>query len=338
MADPGLPVQDPARSPRWRVFTPPRGAIDGAAGPQHLLYTRAEHNRLELTVVSRDTGERLLQHAVPYADAPWASLLHDGLLLVAFGNQQVRVLVLDPATGAASELAPPGGYSFRPRLVELGEEVLLLGWQSALPPDQAVAADAPPTGAQRSCVLAVHPRAGTSRVAWCARQGWVPAWLYGGVGEVSWPSPATQSSGCLQWLRMRPGGEVQSVAPNRALCGARGLVDLAGWQVAQRAERAGLSPVIVATDGTRRLSLGTSSTFVACGRHIYWAAATRGIDPDTVYRWLPGATYREVAFRLDAADRLAVAAPNCTDGVLSVAVVSADVSGHLVELRSLNRP
>jgi hypothetical protein len=338
MADPGLPVAEPARPPRWRVFPAQRGAIDGVVAPAHLVYTRAENGGMQLTVLGRDTGEELLRHDVPYGDAPWASLLHDGLLLIAHGGQRVLLEVLDPASGAVRELAAPPGFSFRPRLVELGEEVLVLGWQQVSPPDQPPPPASPAAGAQRSCVLAVQPRAGTARVAWCADRGWVPAWLYGGAGEVSWPAPSAQQAGCLQWWRLRPGAQVQAVPPDPQLCGARGLVELGGWRVTQWSETQVLTPVIVATDGSRRLPLGTSATFVACGRHVYWAAATQGIDPDTVYRWLPGSDHREVAFRLESPDRLAVAAPRCTDGVLSVAVTTADVSGQLVELRSLSRP
>jgi len=322
LADPGLPVQDPLRAPRWRVFTPTPGAFDGVVGPQHVVYTRADTDRLELTVRNRDTGEQLVRHIVPNDDAPWSSLLHDGLLLVVYGRQDVRLVVVDPATGEVRELAAPDGYSFRPRLVDLGEEVLLLGWHRE---------------PRQSCVLAVQPRTGTTRVAWCAERGKVPAWLYDGVDEVVWPASVGLPNSCPGWQRLRPGGEVEAVAPKASPCGARGLVELEGWQVTQRAEPALLAPMVVATDGQRQLALGTAGSFVACGRHVYWAAATRGIDPDTLYRWLPGADYREVAYRLESIGRLMLAAPRCTDGVLSVAVATTH-DPRLVELRSISRP
>jgi len=322
IADPGLPARDPQRAPRWRLNSVPRGAVDGVAGPQHLVYTRASEDQMELTVRRSDTGEQLVSHAVPNEDAPWSSLLHDGLLLVAHGRQQVRLDVIDPATGEVREFEPPAGYSFRPRLVDLGDEVLLLGWH---------------TDPRQSCVLAVQPRTGATRVAWCAEQSMVPAWLYAGVDEVVWP--AVGPSGCLQWQRLQPGGQAQPVPPTATLCGARALINLAGWQVAQHPERDALQPMIVASDGSRQLALGTAAGFVGCGRHVYWSAATQGIDPDTVYRWLPGADYREVAYRLELSDRLALAAPRCTDGVLSVAVTTAHGGDpRLVELLSLGRP
>ena len=127
--------------------------------------------------------------------------------------------------------------------------------------------------------------------------------------------------------------------PRAGLCGARMLVEFDGWQIAQRAEPDVLEPMIVASNGSQRLSLGTAGVFVPCGRHVYWVAATRGIDPDTVYRWLPGADHREVAYRLDAPGRLALAPPRCTGGVLSVAVTtSSGADPRLVELRSIGRP
>ena len=322
LADPGLPVRDPVREPRWRTFTPLFGAIDGAVGPQHVVYTRAAGDRLELTVLSRDSGEQLLRHSVLNDDAPWSSLMHDGLLLVAFGRQQVRLVVLDPVTDEVRELVAPAGYGFRPRLVDLGDEVLLLGWHTA---------------PRQSCVLAAQPRTGVTRVVWCAERGSVPAWLYDGVDEVVWPAQAGLPNSCPRWQRLRLGGEVEAVPPKAPLCGARGLVELDDWQVTQRAEPEVLTPMIVATDGQLQIALGTAGAFVACGRHIYWAAATRGIDPDTVYRWLPGAEYREVAYRLESTGRLMLATPHCTDGVLSVAVTTTH-GPRLVELRSLGRP
>jgi hypothetical protein len=320
--DPGLPVQDPVRAPRWREFMPPQDSLDGVVGLQHVVYTGAGSQRLELAVQSRDTGEPLLRYDVPNDDAPWSSLLHDGLLLVVFGRQQVRLVALDPATGQMREYAPPDGYGFRPRLVGLGAEVLLLGWH---------------VEPRQSCVLAVQPHTGATRVVWCADRGMVPAWLYDGVDEVAWPAVAGLPNGCPQWQRLRPGGEVEPVPLKTLMCGAHGLVELGGWQVTQRAQLGMITPMIVATDGQRQLALGTSAAFVACGRHIYWVAATRGIDPDTVYRWLPGAEYREVAYRLEAPGRLMLAPPRCTDGVLSVAVTTTHTP-RLVQLRSLGRP
>jgi hypothetical protein len=322
IADPGLPVRDPERTPRWRVFPGQRDAVDGVVGPQHLVYTRADANRLVFTVQKRDTGERLLRYAVPHDDAPWATLLHDGLLLIVHGRRQVWLVAINPATGQIRQLAPPQGYSFRPRLVDLGDEVLLLGWQD---------------GPQRSCVLAVQPWTGATRVAWCAPHNRAPAWLYDGVDEVTWPSVTAAPSECSQWQRMRSGGEVQPMRPNPWLCGARGVIDIAGWQVAHGAERDATRPLIVASDGAREVILGTAAAFVGCGRHVYWSAATRGVDPDTVYRWQPGTDHREVAYRLSST-RHALGVPRCTDGVLSVAVTTAGSDPRLVELRALSRP
>lgn len=322
VADPGLPVRDPVRTPRWRVYGAQRDAIDGVVAPQYLLYTRAQGERVELTVQNRNTGDDLLRHAVPHEGAPWASLLHNGLLLVAHGRQQVRLAAVDPVSREVRELAPPAGHSFRPRLVDLGDEVLLLGWDDAL---------------QRSCVLAVQPWTGAARVAWCAEQGTVPAWLYDGVDEATWPA-STFPRACLQWQRLRSGGEVQPMPQNPLLCGARNVIDFDGWQVAQRAERDAPQPLIVASDGTNQLGLGTAGGFAGCGRHVYWSAATASVHPDTVYRWLPGTDYREVVYRLDSIRRHSLGVPRCTDGVLSIAVTTVGNSTRLVELRALNRP
>jgi hypothetical protein len=322
VADPGLPVRDPVRTPRWRVFPGQRDAIDGVVGPQHLVYTRAGANRLVFTVQKRDTGEHLLRHAMSHDDAPWATLLHDGLLLIVHGRRQVQLVAIDPATGQIRQLAPPQGYSFRPRLVDLGDEVLLLGWQD---------------GSQRSCVLAVQPWTGATCVAWCVQHGRAPTWLYDGVDEVTWPLVAPPPA-CAQWQRLRSGGEVQPIRPNPWLCGARGVIDIGGWQVAQWAEQDAARPLIVASDGARQLALGTAAAFVGCGRHVYWSAATRGVDPDMVYRWQPGTDHREVAYRLTLPTRHMLGVPRCTDGVLSVAVTTTGSDPRLVELRALNRP
>lgn len=320
VADPGLPVREPELAPRWRVFTAQRDAIDGVVGPQHVVYIRPDGDQLELTVQLKATGAELLRHGVRHDEAPWASLLHDGLLLVV-GGQPVQLIALDPATGAVREIAPPAGYSFRPQLVDVGDEVLLLGWQD---------------GQQRSCVLAVQARTGASRVAWCAQEGTSPSWLYEGQDEATWPATSVPQPGCLQWQRLRSGGQVQPMPQNPWLCGAWGLVDVGGWQVAQRPERDAAQPLIVASDGSRPLALGIAAAFVGCGRHVYWSAATDGVYPDVVYRWEPGADYREVVYKLGSSTRYTLGLPRCTDGVLSVAMTTRD--HRVVELYALSRP
>jgi len=319
---PGLPAFEPMRTPRWRQFTPPRRALDGVVGVQYLLHTRTDRDSVEFIVQRRDTGEQAPAYSVPQDEAPWSGVLHRGLLLVSHGYPEVRLVVLDPAAQQPSpirELTPPPGYSFSPHLVELGDEVLMPGRQQ----DPA-----------RSCVLAVQPQSGAARPVWCAPQGRSPGWLYAGVDQVVWPEFTNPPTVCPHWFRLRAGGEVEQLVGHPALCGAREVTDFGGWQVTLRSEHTGARPQITATDGSRRLVLGTAAGFVACGRHVYWSAAAHGAGEDTLYRWRPGTEHREVVHR---SSRLVLTAPRCSEGVLSVGEMAGS-GPRMVELRALNRP
>lgn len=324
---PGLPVEEPLRVPRWRTFTPRRGALDGAVGVQYVLHIRTEVHRVEFSVQRRDTGTQALPYTVPQDESPWSSLLHNGLLLVSHGIDTAKLTVVDPAQADEAlrvrNVTPPAGHTFSSHLVGLGEEVLLPGRQLQPP---------------RACVLAVAPRALTSRVVWCAPQGRAPGWLYAGHDEVVWPEFRDPPTACPQWFRMLPGGQPHAIPGQLTLCGARELLNIDGWQITLHPERDASRPLITATDGSRRLVLGTAATMAACGRHVYWTAPADGDAPDVLYRWLPGTDYREVAHRLPSSEhRRGLTAPRCTEGVLSVGELVGS-GPRLVELRALNRP
>lgn len=317
--EPGLPAFEPVRAPRWRTYPAEQDVLNAAVGQQYLLHTRTEHDRVEFVVQRRDTGEQVgSAHVVPQDEAPWSGLLHQGWLLISHGYPRVKLVVVDLATSAAHEFAPLPGYSFSPHLLALGDEVLLPGRQFDPP---------------RACVLAIRPVAGSTRVVWCAPQGRSPGWLYAGADEVVWPEFTDPPSACPHWFRVRPGGEVEQVPGHPVLCGARELLSLGGWQVTLRPERAGLPPLITATDGAQRLVLGTAVTMTACGRHVYWTA----VAEDTVYRWRPGAGHREIAYHLDERQRRGLTTPRCVEGVLSLAETLGS-GARMVQLRSLGRP
>jgi hypothetical protein len=321
---PGLPVLDPPRPLRWRSYTPGRGALDGSVGVQYVLQSRTGAQFVEFTLQRRDTGERSPPYFVPQDEAPWSSLLHNGLLMVSHGVQRARLTMFDPTGPDVRELPPPDGYTFGAHVVGLGDEVLLPGHQLDPP---------------RECVLAVTPRAGTSRVLWCGPPGHAPGWLYAGADEVVWPEFSDPPGACPRWWRVQPGGRPHEVPGQLALCGARELLNAGGgWQVTLHPERDAARPQLTATDGTRRLVLGTASTMVACGGHVYWTAPSVGDSPDVLYRWLPGADHREAVLRLESAgSRRGLTSPRCTEGVLSVGEVLGS-GPRLVQLRALNRP